>query len=156
MARHPRTIWKPVRILHNINDTTAPPVAFFTAVRDVDADASQGLQLRRVETMLTMGITGTAGTNVDFATGISGYFKWPSDAATPTISTIDLDNRTKIFDRRPWAVQGLTPRIFKNRAKSVRLTLGETLFFYLLKAAESSTDILLVTGGRTDHWETQA
>ncbi len=156
MARHPRTIWKPVTITHDIVDTSAPVVAFFTEIRSVDADASQGLQLKRVLTTISAALFATNKDNADGLSCFMGYFKWPADAATPTVSTIDLNNRTKIFARTHLLLQGIQVRQRTLHAKTVRLTLGESLFFFINKSSETSTDVVLHTRGMTTHWETQA
>ncbi len=158
MPRHPRTIYKPVTSnVLTVADTTAPNIAFFSEIREVDADASQGLVLKHSEVYVSMGLTHTGTlSNLGIVSGIMGYFKWPSDAATPTVSTIDLENRTKIFARRSWSVQGSQPRSFTIRAKSIRLTLGEGVWCFLMKLAETEVELLLHTAGRESHYETQA
>ncbi len=151
MARHPRTIWKPTRVIHTaIADSTAPVVAFFQTLLDVDADSSEGRVLRHVRTTLTFGLTNA--TSLDssrMVTGTMGYFKWPSDAAGPTIATIDLENRGKIWGRKVWTVQGDTVARHTMVSKSVRLTLGETLFFYVEKVQESNSNDLINVAGIT-------
>ncbi len=158
MPRHPRTIYKPIQAnVLLLNDITAPNIAFFSEIREVDADASQGLVLKHLEVLLSIGLTHTGTlTNLAVVSGFIGFFKWPSDAATPTISTIDLENRTKIFARRSWIVQGTQPRSFSIRAKSVRLTLGEGIWCFLMKSQESEVEAVLHSAGRESHYETQA
>lgn len=156
MPRHPRTIWKPVRTQLNITDTNAPTFGQFLNIRSVDADASQGLQLKRLDIMITMGLDSTNNDNLDKASGTMGLFKWPADAASPTITTIDLDNRTAIFARRSWALQGTTPRLVSIRVKTARLRLGDTLFYFYQKVFESSVDVTVSLSAQITHWETQA
>ncbi len=156
MPRHPRTIWKPTSFDIGLVDTTAPVVAFFEAVRSVDADSSQGLQLKHVETTMSFGLVSTAQDNSARVGGQVGYFKWPKDAATPTLATIDLLNRTAIFSRKQFVVQGTQLSKVMIRAKTVRLKLGDALFMYTMKTAESSTDVVLHMQGQISHWETQA
>ncbi len=158
MARHPRTIYKPVtKVVLTSVDTTAPEIAFFSSIRSVDADASQGLVMKRLELLIGVGLTHT-GTlnNTHIVTGFFGFFKWPADAATPTLATIDLQNRTAIFERTLYTVQGTVPRTFRLRAKSVRLRLGEELWCFHVKIAETDTGITSTTDGLSQHWETQA
>ncbi len=159
MPRHtPRTIWKPVNVeVLSIADTTVPPILFTSSIRSVDADASMGLALKRLDIMLTMGLTHT-GTldNIHIVAGHVGFFKWPADAVAPTITTIDVDNRTAVFGRTPFIVQGTVPIRFHIRAKSARLKLGEELFCYLIKKQESDTGILIHVDATSYHWETQA
>lgn len=155
MARHPRTIWKPVPTALNLTDTAAPVFAQFLNMRSVDADASMGLQLKRLDGLITVGLDSTNNDNLDRAAGNIGYFKWPADANAPTVTTIDLANRTAIFGRRHWVLQGTTPRLISTRVKTVRLKLGETLFFFYQKVFESSTDVNVALVGRWNHWETQ-
>ncbi len=159
MARHtPRTIWKPVALaMSAIADTTAPVIAFFEPIRSVDADASVGLVIKRLDCKVTIGLTHT-GTldNSGHVMGHMGLFKWPKDAASPTLATIDLDNRSAIFSRTSFAVQGSVPRLYTVRAKSARLRLGDALFFYLVKTQESDTALTLTMGGQRLHWESQA
>lgn len=156
MARHPRTIWKPDHIIHSLSDTNAPEVAFFSTIRSVDADASQGLQLKRLKTTITFGLDSTNNNNVDRFSAHMGYFKWPADAVSPTITTIDLKNRTSIFSRVPVTLVGVQQRTFRLTAKTVRLTLGEEIFFFIQKLQESSTDVIMNTSAITEWWETQA
>ncbi len=158
MPRHtPRTIWKPVQTsLGQIADTTVPPAAFFVSLRSVDADASMGLQLKHLEIKSTIGLAIASITNAHSVSGILGLFKWGADAATPTAATVDLDNRGSIFARTIFVAQGSTPRTATLRAKSVRLKLGEELWWFLLKKNESDANILLHTNSASQHWETQA
>ncbi len=158
MPRHPRTIWKPVYLdVLSIDDTSAPEVAFFSAVRKVDADASQGLQLKHIELSMAVGLTHT-GTldNTHSIAGFVGFFKWPADAATPTLSTVDLKNRTKIFGRRVFTAMGTQPRTIRVAIKTARLTLGEELWVFNNKTNETDPGILMHTLGVVSHWETEA
>jgi len=160
MPRHtPRTIWKPFHIsaLALLNDSTTPPFATFPVIRGVDADASMGLVLKRIDVLQSVGLTDTGTlTNFHIVNGVCGFFKWPSDAAAPSLSTIDLENRSSVISRTLWSVQGLTPTRFHVRMKSARLKLGETLFYFLMKSAESDSTILLQTAASEQHYETQA
>lgn len=156
--RSARTIWKPIQAsLAGIIDTTAPVIAFFDSIRAVDADASQGLLLKHLRLSLTMGLV-HSGTLANDSTvgGFMGLFKWPADAATPTVATIDLGNRTKIFARTLYNVQGDQVSKYSLGAKSVRLTLGEEVWFFLQKSTESNTSITLHMAGQRLHYETQA
>ncbi len=156
MARHPRTIYRPVYVTHQIDDTTIPDFALFKSLSSVSADASEGVVVKHIETSVSLGLTATAATNTDRVSGFTGYFKWPQDAAEPTLATIDLQNRTKIFGRRNFVVQGLTTTRWSQRIKSARLTLGEELFFFIDKLVESSADIFLRGDFVHNFWETKA
>ncbi len=158
MPRHPRTIYKPFYIepLIRAVDSGAPGVGQFSSVRSVSADASQGLALRHLELLITMGLTRASLDNAETVLGFMGFFKWPENAAAPTDATIDLENRTKIFGRRSFALQGTVPRTYSTRLKSARLTLGEELFVFWVKTQETNTDLLLTTAGAYSHYETQA
>ncbi len=159
MPRHtPRTIWKPVQInALSISETGAPPVEVFSSIRAVSADASMGLSIKHLQLLLTMGIVeDTATDNSHIVGGIFGFFKWPEDAATPTSATIDLENRTKIFGRRQFLVQGTQPRLYTVNIKSVRLSLGEELYAFAQKLTERATTIEWNIEGRVSHYETQA
>ncbi len=156
MPRHPRTIWKPLVIDFTFNNTVAPDLGIFQSIRSVDADASQGLQLKHVETNMSFALDSTANLNTDRSAGFVGYFKWPTDAATPSFSTIDLENRTKIFARKNVILQGIQVSKYSIRAKTVRLTLGEELWWFYHKSYESSVDVQLIMIAMTQHWETQA
>jgi len=157
MPQHPRTIFRHFQAgVLTIASTDAPPFASFTAVRSVSADASDGFALRHIELLMTRGLVHASLGNEHMVTGISGFFKWPEDAATPTISTIDLENRTKIFGRRSWVVQGSTPRTSSIRLKSARLTLGEELWIFDLKRSETDVGITLHAKGEYSHYETTA
>ncbi len=159
MAKHtPRTIWKPqTGAALQVVDTTAPQIAFFTSLQNVDADASMGLQIKRLDMVISMGLkhTGTLD-NAHAVLGFMGFFKWPSDAATPTITTIDLDNRTAIWGRTLFSVQGTTPVRYRMKFKSARLTLGQELWCFLSKKQETDVGITLHTEARWNLWTTQA
>ncbi len=159
MAKHtPRTIWKPVqRDVLSVAESGAPDVLTASSVRAVSADASQGLQLKHLQLLWTIGLVeDTATTNAHLVSGILGFFKWPEDAALPTLGTIDIENRTKVFGRRQYVVQGNVPRTHTINIKSVRLTLGEELFVFSLKLTENATTITSISEGRVSHFETQA
>ncbi len=158
MARHQaRTIWKPVwKNMGAINDSVVPVVAYFNSIKQVDADSSQGVQLKHLEVYTTLGVVDASPSNSNIVTGHMGMFKWPSDAATPTLSTIDLDNRSGIFARKLWAVQGTTPRAFVTRVKSARLRLGEELWFFIVKMTEADANNSLTGQSTMFSWETLA
>ncbi len=159
MAKHtPRTIWRPVQLPHtDIIDTTAPVVVFFNQIRGVDADASMGLQLKHMRTNLTMGLTHTSTlSNAHMVSGHMGFFKWPIDAADPTLATMDVENRGKVWNRRSWVVQGDTVVRHSITSRSARLNLGEQIWFFLSKQQEADAGISINVAAFTQHWETQA
>ncbi len=159
MAKHtPRTIWKPIVTQKaSANLAAAPTEADFYSLRSVDADADMGLQLKHVWTMGSMGLSDSPDPgNLSVSSGFMGFFKWPIDATTPSITTIDLENRTAIFGRKLWAVQGSTPRGYSCRFKSARLRLGEELWFFIAKVHESVAASDVVYNTITQFYETQA
>lgn len=160
MAKHtPRTIWKPtIQPAWSLFGVSSPPqVEAFSLVRDVDADASQGLALKHIELSATFGIShATAVDNSMMAGGFFGFFKWPKDAATPTAATVDLTNRGSIFGRTQFLVQGSTPRSYKVRLKSARLRLGDALWTFVATLTESDTSLLWECQSIVSWWETQA
>lgn len=157
MAKHnPRTIWKPVIVFPTTQFSTAS--MYFLEIRSVDADASMGLSIKRIECVTKMGLAHSAAIpNSMYAKGLTGFFKWPADAATPTAATIDVQNASKIFDRRAYVVMGENPIVHTNRAKSARLRLGEALWYFNSLEIEAGTpaDSLWMQGILTS-WETQA
>ncbi len=156
MPRHPRTIYRPVYVTHSLVDSQAPKVADFTSLAAVSADLLEGQVLKHLETTCTMGLKSTNDDNSSVLSGFTGFFKWPEDASAPTIATIDIENRTKIFGRRNYALSGITPRLNNIKIKSVRLTLGEELWYFIAKMAESSADVVLHASVIHNFWSTQA
>ncbi len=159
MPRHaPRTIWKPNQVFHTtIVNSSAPPVAFFQALRSVDADATQGLQLKHVTTILSLGLTNaTSLDNTRVTSGHMGFFKWPIDAAAPTAATMDLNNRGSIWNRRTYVIQGDTVLRITLRSKTMRLKLGDEIWFYILKSKESDVADTETIQGVSSWFETEA
>ncbi len=159
MVRHkPRTIYKPILVNHTaITDSAAPPAAFFQSLRGVDADSAQGVQMKHIVTLLTLGLTNaTSEGNERKVTGHMGYFKWPVDAATPSANTVDLRNRGSIFKRRPYTIQGVNPTKVSISAKSMRLTLGEEMWFFFDKIQEDDAATVVESTGISQFWETEA
>lgn len=159
MPKHtPRTIWKPVYSIVNAGSLVlAPPTEIFQSMRSVDADASMGLQLKRISVTVSLGnVTSGTEDNQLTSSGFMAFFKWPVDAATPTNVTMDLRNRTSLISRTPYAVMGITPRLYTVRMKSARLKLGDELWFVIVKLEEDATTTDLIFGSISQHWETQA
>ncbi len=147
MVRHARTIWKPDALTLSYSFTSSGQVGL-TEINRVDADNDQGLVMRHLEMDMVLGLVHSATlTNAFGFIGQGGFFKWPADAATPTVSTLDFKNRGSVFGRFLWTVMGENANRKSKRVPSVRLKLGEALFsFVLTDSKQGAIDTLKVVG----------
>ncbi len=157
MARHtPRTVWKPRYALLNVSNSSAPPQYYLNQVRGVDADGTTGIQLRNIEICLNIGNGSASLDNADVFNGFFGFAKWPTDAAVPTASTFDFQNRSTVFERTPFAVMGDT--VYKKviRVKKVTLKLGDSLYFLTEFSYESTASFAKILSGKMQWFEAEA
>ncbi len=135
--QHKRT-WRHIAQDFNITITAGPDTAVFTSVTAVE-DNADGLEIKHLNHMMSLGTFNTTPPTVmaDFNSGLYGYFLWPVDAATPTVSTINLEESSKVFGRRIWITQHDIPRMFSAKWPKVFIKSGLELFHFVIMLRQS-------------------
>ncbi len=120
---------------------------------NVDGDSSGGTVLRNMTLQASVGlIKGTPPAIAsDYAYGIFGLVKWPIDAAAPTTTTMDYNNRAAVFCRTPFAVSGVNPYRVGLKCKTVTLRPGDELYLFCY-CRTASSDISLWGLGLAQYW----
>ena len=115
----------------------------FNEIRGVVDSSDFGVQLRNVEIESKFGVnfTTTPGSETTaMHVGVMiGLFKWPSTAATPTTSTIDVETSGKIINRRIGTAIGTFPGVIRNRLRRLNLKPGEELWYVVRFVRQSGT-----------------
>ncbi len=154
MARHMRKVFRPGYITQQSNLIGTPPERVQTSINANDADAAGGKLLRNMKMVTVLGQVDTADAliNSDTSTGLVGMFKWPIDAAAPTVSTLDYENRASVFAREPFAVIGDHRTVVTLRVKTVTLRPGDELFFFVYRKTESSSTVDVYSMSILQYW----
>ncbi len=151
MARHQRLVFqRRYESLISIH-SGAVPERVQKAIVSLDADKGGGIKIRHMEVVVTAGNI-TALVNTDICQGHIGFFKWPIDAAAPTGSTLDYENRGAVFGTTQWLTMGADFYRLSVRVKTITLRPGDALFYYTYKRLESGAPPDAILSSQLQFW----
>lgn len=143
MAKHARKVFRPTYKTLAISLAGAPVERQQIVLEGVDGDNAGGTLIRNLHWSAVLGNVDTADAliNSDLSAGHMGFFKWPIDAAAPSVTTLDYENRASVFGRTTWVAVGVDSHRVSGRIKTITLRPGEQLFSYWYKQFDSATVI---------------